>query len=227
MQPYFFPYIGYFQLVHSVDKFIFYDDVAFIKQGWINRNNILMNNSSFMFSIPVSSISSFEYINKTKISYKVDWTEKFMKTIFSCYSKSPYFDDIFPRIEKLIKSKPDLIADLAKNSVRIVFEYLGAGVSIVDSSSQYFNSDLKAEERIMDICKKEKAEEYINPIGGRGLYDKNLFSSSGIELNFIKSSVSKYKQYSNDFIPWLSMIDVLMFNSPDHIKEMLYNYELI
>jgi hypothetical protein len=226
MQPYFFPYIGYFQLICSADKFVFYDDVAFIKQGWINRNNILMNGKAHLFTIPVMNISSFETIHQTQVAYQVDWTKKFLKTIESSYSKSPFYKEVFPRIAALIDQRHTSISDLAKKSIALVFEYLSLPLK-VETSQQYNNSHLKAQERIIDICSKEKAGTYINPPGGRELYDAAAFEKEGIELKFIEPKKISYDQYSNVFVPFLSMIDVLMFNDPGKITQMLGEYELI
>lgn len=227
MQPYFFPYIGYFQLIRSADKFVFYDDVAFIKQGWINRNNILINGRAHLFSIPVSNISSFETIRDTRISYKVDWTGKFLRMIDSAYRKSPFFKDVFPLISALADERPEFISGLAKKSVRLVFDYIGQPVNFQDSSSPYENSALKAQERIIDICKKENAKTYLNPIGGQRLYDRKSFSDENLELFFVKPVIGEYRQLGNPFVPGLSMIDILMFNSPEEITRMICNYELI
>lgn len=227
MQPYFFPYIGYFQLIRSAEKFVFYDDVAFIKQGWINRNNILLNGKAHLFSIPVSNISSFESIGQTRISYKIDWTGKFLKMLDSAYRKSPQFNTVFPKISALIESRPEYISDLAKKSIKLVFDHLGEEMNWVESSLQYDNHSLKAQDRIIDICKKENATVYHNPSGGMELYDKTAFAEAGMNLFFVKPSLKKYSQFSNDFVPGLSMIDVLMFNSPEEIARMICNYELI
>lgn len=227
MQPYFFPYIGYFQLIRSSEKFVFYDDVAFIKQGWINRNNILLNGKAHLFSIPVSNISSFELISQTAISYKVDWTGKFLKMIDSAYRKSPQFNSVFPKISALIESRPEFISDLAKQSIKLVFDHIAQPVDWVESSAQYENQSLKAQDRILDICKKESAATYLNPIGGLELYDKTTFANAGMELFFVKPSIGKYRQFSNEFVPGLSMMDVLMFNTPEEIARMICNYELI
>jgi len=157
MQPYVFPYIGYFHLINSVEKFVFYDDVAFIKQGWINRNNILINKAPYLFSIPVVNVSSFELINKTEISYKTDWTIKLLKTIDSSYRKAKNFNFIYPLIEQLVMSKPQYVSDFAKRSVQTVLNYLDVKTEIIPSSVQYENSGLKAQTRVIDICKKENA----------------------------------------------------------------------
>ena len=227
MQPYFFPYVGYFQLIHASDKFVFYDDVAFIKQGWINRNNILLQGKAHLFSIPVSNISSFESIAETKISYKVDWTVKFIKTIELSYKKAPNFDEIFPMLSALVLEKPETIAELAKKSIKLVLDHVGTSVDVVNSSAKYKNENLKAQERIIDICKMENAKVYNNPIGGLSLYDRGTFNANKIELKFVKPNAMEYSQFNNTFVPYLSTIDLMMFNSASAIKTMFTTFELV
>jgi hypothetical protein len=229
MQPYLFPYIGYFQLINAVDRFVVYDDVAFIKQGWINRNNILLNEKKNMFSIPLINSSSFSVINEIYVSDKpYNWERKLLATIKQAYSKAPYFTVIFPMIEDVITGSANkLISDLAKNSVKAILDYLAIDTTIITSSSIYNNKDLMSVDRILDICKKENATIYINPIGGIDLYKKEQFSREGQELFFIKTDFSTYKQFNNEFIEGLSMIDVLMFNSVDEIKFMLNQFTLV
>jgi hypothetical protein len=231
MQPYIFPYIGYFQLIYAVDKFIIYDDVNFIKQGWINRNNILLNGDRHLFSIPVENITSFKKINETKISQKLydGWMNKFCKTLSLSYKKAPYFEPVYSIVTKVLekgKCYPS-ISDLCRESVRAVTEYLGVGVDIVDSSVKYENSFLSSYERVLDICEKEAASAYINAIGGKELYSKDIFKERGIDLFFLKSNEVVYDQFANVFVPSLSIIDVLMFNQKEEVSRHMQNFILI
>ena len=227
MQPYLFPYIGYFQLVKAVEKFIIYDDVAFIKQGWINRNTILVNKQRHSFFVPVKAISSFKKISETEIDYKSDWTKKTLLTLEQSYKKAPYFNDFFPVMETVFKSKKNTISEMAIDSIIHVSNYLELTTTFEQSSIIYNNQALKGKERVIDICLKEKAKHYINPIGGQELYSKEEFLSHNICLNFLKTQSISYKQFNNEFIPWLSIIDVLMFNSKEEARALLDNYELL
>ncbi len=227
MQPYLFPYIGYYQLINAVDKFIVYDDVAFIKQGWINRNNILLNNQKYLFFAPVKAISSFKIISETEIDYKFDWIRKTVLTFEQAYKKAPFYKEVMPVIESVFLSKKETISQLAIESLIQVSNYLGIKTEIQKTSSVYNNQILKGKDRVIDICKIEKAKVYVNPIGGQELYQREDFLANEIRLNFIKTNLIEYKQYNNEFIPWLSMIDVLMFNSKEEINIMLNQYELI
>ncbi|NUM41848.1 MAG: WbqC family protein [Leptospiraceae bacterium] len=228
MQPYLFPYIGYFQLIKSVDLFVFYNDVNYIKQGWINRNKILLNGKEFSFSAPVSNVSSFRKIKDTKIHKDLFpiWRSKFLRTIEQAYSKAPYYVSTKEMIADVL-FKPYLdICSFAVDSNRLICSYLGINTEFKLSSEEYPNNHLSASDRIVDICFREQARIYINPPGGLHLYDKNSFNNVGLNLYFLIPNLSKYNQFGNPFVPWLSIIDVLMFNSVFEINCHLNNYEL-
>ncbi len=230
MQPYCFPYIGYFQLINAADVFIFYDDVNFIKQGWINRNRVLMNNSDLLFTIPLKNISSNNLINQTEISRDEydKWLKKFLRTITVSYKKAPFFKETIEIIEKtFILSKTRLISELAILSIKNVCDYLNIKKIFKISSKEFSDSAyLHKAERLIEICKTTKAGNYINLIGGKKLYSKDCFYKNGINLYFLQSKNINYKQFNNNFVPWLSIIDIMMFNNVQTVNKMLNDYEL-
>ncbi len=227
MQPYIFPYIGYFQLINAVDKFVIYDDVNFINKGWINRNRMLNNGKDSLFSIPLKEASQNKLINEINVNWDGIWKSKFLKTLEQCYKKAPFYQVAISLIEQTLNVDDEPISKVIEYNLRLTCEYLGITSEIVSSSAIYQNTHLKAQERILDICLQEKATQYINPIGGLELYDKWVFEAQNINLNFIKSKPVEYTQFKNEFVPWLSIVDVLMFNSKETIKEFLNNYELV
>lgn len=231
MQPYLFPYIGYFQLINAVDKFVVYDDVNFIKQGWINRNSILVQDKSYLFTLPLTNQSSYSKINEISINDKLyeSWKTKILRTLEQSYKKAPFFSDSLMLTKEILNGNVEnvTISNYNTNCLKIISNYLGIKTEIIDSASIYLNSDLKGQNRILDICLKEQAVQYINPIGGMELYDKEVFKGAGIELNFLKTDTIIYNQFGKDFIPFLSVIDVMMFNSPENINKMLDNYKLL
>jgi hypothetical protein len=227
MQPYIFPYIGYFQLIKAVDKFIVYDDVAYINKGWINRNNILISGKASMFTLPLISASQNRLIREIEIDNLEAWSKKFFKTIEQSYKKAPFYQEILGSLTEVLQSNPANIGELCTASLKVTCQYLGINTEIVESSVIYNNQYLKAQERILDICIQEKAVHYINPIGGMAIYNKQLFADNKILLNFIKSKPIQYKQFNNEFVPWLSMIDLLMFCSIEAIHEYLKEFELV
>ncbi len=226
MQPYVFPYIGYYQLVNAVDNFVFLDDVNFINKGWINRNNILVNGRATLFTIPLKDASQNRLINEIKVA-DVKGLSKILRSIEMTYKKSPQFLNVFPLIETIFQKSGDLISEIAKESVKEVFNYLDIKKKITDSSDKYNNNNLKGQDRIIDIAVLENASEYYNPIGGVELYEPGKFKEKEIELHFLKNIPVTYKQQGVDFVPFLSIIDVLMYNSKIETKEMLKSYELL
>ena len=227
MQPYIFPYIGYFQLINAVDKFILYDDVNFINKGWINRNRMLNNGKDSLFSIPLKEASQNKLINEIEVNWDSAWKSKFLKTLEQCYKKAPFYQETLLIIQQTLNVDNEPISKIVEHNLRLICKYLDIKTEIVSSSAIYQNSHLKAQERILAICLQEKATQYINPIGGLELYDKDFFEAQNIQLNFIKSKLIQYPQFKNEFVPWLSMIDVLMFNSKEEIISFINNYELV
>lgn len=226
MQPYLLPYIGYFQLIKATDRFVVYDDVNFINKGWINRNNILVSGKPNLFTVPLINASQNKLIYEVGISNE-PWQKKLLRTLQQSYQKAPFYSAVFPILEKIITYPAQNISELATFSITEIIEYLGIETEVIPSSKIYKNEDLKSQNRILDIVKKEGATTYINPIGGMELYDKVLFKDNGIDLFFIKSKPIQYPQFQNDFVPWLSIVDVLMHNSPSATNEFLDSYELI
>jgi len=228
MQPYIFPYIGYFQMISTVDKFVFYDDVNYIKGGWINRNRILINNLPQYFTIPLIKASPNRLINEIEFDTSNKDYSKLTQKIQQTYRKAPYFKEVFPIIEDILNHKTTYISELAIYSVITICQYLDIDTKFFVSSKDFNESKgIDRADRLIDICKKENCDTYINAIGGQELYSKEYFSESGIKLFFIESEKITYKQFGDEFCPWLSIIDVLMFNEKEEIKQMLNKHKLI
>lgn len=229
MQPYLFAYMGHFQMIKAVDKFVFYDDVNYIKQGWINRNRILVNGEDFLFTIPLQKANSFEQIKNTLINPSLysKWNSKFKQTINQNYKKAPYFKVVNELISSILDKKHKSISDLAIESTIVIANYLKLNTKFQIASEAYDNQKLERLERLLDICKKENADQYINAIGGQELYKKEDFLSEDIDLQFIHSLPIEYTQFDNEFVTGLSIIDVLMFNSVEEVNEMLDKFELV
>ncbi len=227
MQPYILPYIGYFQLIKAVDKFIIYDDVNFINRGWINRNRLLVGGKDSLFTIPLKEASQNKLIHEIEVNWDTAWKSKFLKTLEQSYKKAPFYADVLPLVQASLALDNVPISEVIVENLRILCSYLDIKTEIIASSRSYNNQHLKAQERILDICLQEKAHQYINPIGGLELYDKTVFEEKGMVLNFIKAKAISYPQFKNEFVPWLSILDVLMFNSVAQIQGFLEEYELV
>jgi hypothetical protein len=229
MQPYIFPYIGYFQLINAVDVFVFYDDVNYIKQGWVNRNKILLEGKELIFTIPIANASSFKTIRETQINKVLfdKWRTKFLKTLAQSYKNAPYFKLINILVCDVLYKDFDSIADFAIESIIKVSNYIGLNTKFDCSSIKYSETKiLDKESRLIEITNANYKHKYINPIGGKDLYNKSNFAKSGVQLFFLNSKPIEYKQFGDSFVPWLSIIDVLMFNNPREIRELLNRFEL-
>lgn len=224
MQPYFLPYIGYFQLIKSVNQFIIYDDVNYIKQGWINRNKILVNGKIFIFNLNISDASSYKHINHLQIGNN---KKKLHKTISEGYVKAPFYNEIIGLVEKVFSFETNSLSALIINSIQLICEFLEIKTKLLISSELAKDNNLKGETKVISICKIFGAKVYINSIGGLELYSKDHFKAEDIELFFLKPGKIEYRQFNNLYVPNLSIIDVLMFNSKKHVIEMLDNFELI
>lgn len=229
MQPYIFPYIGYFQLLTAVDTFVILDDVNFIMRGWINRNNILINGKPFLFSIPLSKPSQNRLISETKINFSEKEKIKFLKTLEGAYKKAPYFNEFLPTLSQIIMYADDDLSGYIQNSFTAILKYLSLDIEIVRSSQIEKDNSLTGEARILEICKRLKTDTYVNLPGGMSLYSKSNFEKENMKLRFIKTLSEKinYKQFNPEYTPNLSFLDVVMFNSKEKIHEFLKQYALI
>ena len=224
MQPYFLPYIGYWQLINVVDKFVIYDDVNYINKGWINRNNIMLNKQQFRFTLNLLGASPNKLINEIAVSENQD---KLIKTIEIAYKKAHYFDKIFPLIKKIFQYDDKNLARFIGISIMEIANYIGVKTEFIYSSEIEKNNSLKGQEKILEICRILKANEYYNLIGGMKLYDKKDFEGNNVKLRFLKAQTMEYNQFNNIFIPNLSILDIMMFNSTEEINTMLDSHTFL
>lgn len=221
MQPYLFPYLGYFQLISAVDKFIFLDDVNYINKGWVNRNRIKINGNPEYFTVPLSQASQSKKINTIKIAADAKWRNKVRQTMHHAYRRAPHFESAFQIFDEVINSDEELISNISKKSIRRVADYLSINTKFINSSSPYENTELTGAARILDICRTEQADIYLNLPGGRHLYDAHEFSAQQIRLCFINPVLPCFEQGIGEFLPGLSIIDLLMHNAVPTIQCML------
>ena len=229
MQPYIFPYLGYFQLVEAVDTFTFFDDVNFIKRGWIHRNQLLVSGQKHLFSVPLQQASQNKLIKDIPLhpSNYGQWRDKFLKAVYQSYRRAPFFQGVFTLLSGVLERPHETIATLAIDSVESVARFVGLKTSYDRSSSLDYDRSLTGQGKIIEICELLQATTYINPIGGTALYEAEKFSQRGLALRFIQSSVIRYAQGKNSFVPHLSIIDVLMYNEVSDVNHFLQQYTLI
>lgn len=224
-QPYFIPYLAYWQLIDVADRFLIGDDYAFIKQGWITRNRILLNRTPFLFGLEVKNKSSYRSINETDIlPIKIS---SMLKTVGMAYRRAPFFEEGVQLLEAIL-TYPDLnLSCFLSNSIYKICDYLGITTPIGFTSHIPNDSTLRMEERIYDFCHVYGADVYVNAIGGQSLYHFEQFKKQGIKLRFINCHHPQYKQFGNAFVGQLSILDAIMFNSKDDLKTMLKQYSFI
>ncbi|WP_341915044.1 WbqC family protein [Polaromonas sp. YR568] len=224
MQPYFFPYLGYFHLLESVDRFVIFDDVSYINRGWINRNRIPIEGEVRYFTIPLRAASQNRKINEIDIVEDGKWKKKMLRTFQTVYAKSPFKTEGMALLERVIDSDSSKLVNYCVKSITEVAQYLELKAVIVPTSSIYNNSSLKAQERIVDICVKEKSLRYVNLIAGKNLYHSEKFEKIGCDLKFIKSNFPAYSSSSKIFTPGLSIMDIIMNCEKGEIKKMMHSY---
>jgi hypothetical protein len=228
MQPYFFPYIGYFQLMNTVDEYIVYDNIEYTKKGWINRNRILIEGKPCLITLPLKNDHDNLQIKDRFLAS--DWAvsrEELLRRIIAAYRKAPLYDAVFPLVEKiLLDDSMNLFTFLAR-SLYMIKGYLGIETPLLISSTIPINHNLRSEDKVIAFCKARNADMYINPIGGTALYNRDRFEKEGIDLRFVFTDYIQYKQFGDDFVSSLSILDVMMFNTVEKIKEFLNAFILV
>lgn len=224
MQPYLFPYLGYFQLIHSVDSFVIYDDVNYIKGGWINRNFILTQGNKHLITLPLKGASQNQLINQITVG---DRQDKVIKTICQCYSKAPQFSNVFPLIEEALLQQEKNLACFLNFELHLLCNYLELHPQWHISSALKKDNTLRGTEKVLAICAELKATHYINLPGGKELYDQESFAQMGLKLSFIQPRPVSYGQFKNQFVPNLSIIDVMMFNDREQCERLLKEYDFV
>lgn len=224
MQPYFFPYLGYFQLIRAVDEFVVLDDVNFIKRGWLNRNFILYQENPFRLTLQLKGASQNKRINEIRVG---DDKGKMLKTILHCYHKAPYFGTVYPLIEEILSFPDENLARFVENSMRRICEFLGVCPIWHRSSAIDKDDSLRGQDRILAICMNLGADDYINSFGGVKLYSADEFARRGLSLSFIIPKPIRYPQFNGGFVANLSIIDVLMFNGRAGSAALLDDFNLV
>ena len=214
MQPYFLPYIGYWHLVASVDKFVLLDDVNYINRGWINRNQIMVNGIPTWLTLPIQGASQNRLILELKLTEKKAWQANFEKNIQHSYARAPYFKDGFALFKQIMDEMDGNLSESLSKSISSIVQILGLTTELVPTSRIFPKGGLKGQERILDICKRLGATEYVNAPGGRGLYEASSFLEAGVKLCFLseQSAEDELRSGSTDGTP-LSILDTMMYNS--------------
>ncbi|MBN8507198.1 MAG: WbqC family protein [Burkholderiales bacterium] len=227
MQPYFLPYIGYFQLMQAVDVFVVYDRIKYTKKGWINRNRFLLNGADATFSLPLRKGSDALDVVERELAADFD-RPKLLAQFAGAYRRAPQFESTFALLERIVQHRDDNLFRFIHHSLQAVCAHLAIETEIRTSSSIAFDNELRGQDKVLAICEALDADCYRNPIGGTELYAKPDFAARGIELQFLKARPFEYPQFGAPFVPWLSIVDVLMFNPLEVVRDRLeHGYDLV
>lgn len=241
MQSYFFPYIGYFQLIDSVDTFIIYEYVSFRKKSWVTRNRILDKgkDTPIYINVPVFGKSSNKLMKEINIGRDDEWKKKLLKLIHFNYKKAKHYNEIYPFLEDLISTSEDNLHDYNSKAISKICTLLNIKTNIIHENTLGENLELELQrdseiiesntksERIIRLCEKYNATTYVNPIGGVELYDKKYFQERNTGLCFVNTEEYSYQQFGDNFTPHLSIIDMLMHAGVDETKKNIKKYKLI
>ena len=227
MQPYFLPYIGYWQLMNAVDIFVVYDEIQFTKKGWIHRNRYLSQGHDAYFTISLKHDSDYLDVCHREISDGFD-REKLLRQIRGAYKNAPFFEETFDLFQRILLYDERNLFGFLRYSIETIAKTLDIQTKrVVSSQISGIDPSLHSADRVIALCKACDAAHYINPIGGVTLYSKESFAAQGIVLNFLQSDPIVYPQFDNPFVPSLSILDVLMFNDVETVKGYLSRYKLI
>lgn len=222
MQPYFMPYIGYWQLMGAVDAFVVYDRIKYTKKGWINRNRMLLNGGDAMFSLPLAAGSDQLMVSERELAPTFD-RRKLLSQFDGAYRKAPRFEAVRPWLQDLVLDPANNLFDYLLQSIVKTRDHLGLTTKLIVSSDVAHDESLKAQDKVLAICKALGATTYVNAIGGQELYEREAFAAEGIELRFHKARPFEYAQFGQAFVPWLSILDVLMFNPAAVVNDTVRN----
>lgn len=221
MQPYFLPYLGYWQLFAAVDRFVLLDDVNYIVRGWVNRNRIWVGGKEQWMTIPLSNASQNRLISETLIVEGNEWKQKLMRTVQGAYAKAPCFAEGRDWLAEILDTEERNLASFLARSIRIIATRLGLGTSVERSSSLPGETGLRAEARIIELCKMVGAGDYYNLPGGRDLYAASSFSREGLDLRFLRSDWDSIGLESASGELTFSLLDLRMHNSTEALRKAM------
>jgi hypothetical protein len=227
MQPYFLPYIGYFQLIAACDLFVVYDNIKYTKKGWINRNRMLRNGSDAMFSLPLQGAPDHLDVDQRQLAATAD-RHRWLAQLKGAYGQAPHYRTTLPLLERIAACADDNLFRFLHHALVATCAHLGIDTPIRIASNVPADHGLTSQDRVLAILEALGARRYVNPIGGTELYSRDTFEQHGIALHFLRARPLAYPQFGADFVPWLSIVDVLMFNPLETVRGWVRtHYDLI
>ena len=229
MQPYFFPYLGYYQLIQSVDEFVIFDQAQFIRRSWITRNRILNAHKETVYiNVPVCKAPRETRIKDIRIDHEANWKEKMVQQLLY-YKAAANFRNVEKFVKEILSVKFDHISELNTFLIKETCKLFDIKTEITVLSEKYpeIIEANEADEWGIKVANALNATTYINAIGGKEFYDQQKYADNDLDIQFVKPQLESYQQFNHPFVPGLSIIDVMMFNEIDTIKEMINVHELI
>jgi hypothetical protein len=231
MQPYFFPYIGYFQLIEYVDKWIVFDDVQYIRKGWVNRNRVLhpdIQKGWQYLTVPVRKHKKGTFISSIRINNDLRWKEELLGKLSHYKRSAPYYSQVEEMILECFSFESGALSQWLVNCLSIVCERLSIDFDyeIFSEMSQEIKPAEHAGQWALNIASSTGADVYVNPPGGWNIFDEDEFTQKGIDLKFINPEIVEYKQGRREFLPGLSILDVMLWNNEGEVKELLTSFTL-
>lgn len=230
MQPYFFPYIGYFQLIQSVDHFVFFDTPQYEKRGWMNRNRIINPKEGFTYiTVPTEKAPQNTPLNKIRIDDTQDWRERIEGQLNVYKKRATFYSEVMELVESVLKQPEESLFALNIYSIQKTCEFLELPFSpdIFSKMNLFVRDECEPDEWALNITKAMGYDVYVNAPGGASFFDRGKYTQAGIELRFIQPKLTPYVQKIGRFESGLSILDVMMFNPKDKVREMLQEYELV
>lgn len=228
MQPYFLPYLGYFQLIHAVDIFVVYDDIKYTKQSWINRNRILVNGADQLISLPLAGASDSHDIRDRRLAPEFAAQRgKLERRIEAAYRRAPHFDEVFPWLLTGMKNEDSNLFRFLHHLLVRTLVWLNLHRTVIISSSLGLPRSLMGQDRVIATCKALGAAHYINLPGGRSLYDHQTFAAAGLKLSFLAPNLIPYRQFEHPFVAGLSVLDAMMFNNTEELRVLTASYAIV
>lgn len=226
MQPYFLPYVGYFSLIKHVDQFILFDTPQYIRHGWIERNRVLKQNGElFYVKVPLNKHQRETKIKDIRINNSENWKNKILAQLIPYRKIAPNYMEVIKLLKEILEYETESIVELNYISLKKICDYLNiiTDIKIWSEMDMEIEEVKSPDEWALNICKALNVDEYYNAIGGNSFFDKSKYENAGIALNFIETEPITYKQFSNEFVPYLSIIDVMMFCNKEQINSMIDN----
>jgi hypothetical protein len=226
MQPYFLPYIGYWQLLAAVDQFVIYDNIQYTKKGWINRNRFLRDGQDVYFTVPLKKASDYLAVAEREVAADFD-RDQLLRSWAAAYRRAPHLGEVWPLLERIVRAPLSNLFDYVHHSVTEVAAFLDIHTPIVVSSTIPIDHALRGEHKVLALCEALGADRYLNSIGGVELYSAPAFAARSVALEFLRPRPREYAQLGRPFVPNLSIVDVLMFNPKATVREMLSEADVI